>query len=123
MVPAGGHIRTSSPNRIVKLNPQFGNSNFVSNDVPGLGFDYPHLAAVGPKRGQNGRGGFGFRQTVPFGFGGQVIRMRGSGGGYEVYTLDEDGWSPSEPVIDLGEAFWCRNPVNPFIWNRVLPTD
>ena len=73
MVPAGGHIRTSSPNRIVKLNPQFGNSNFVSNDVPGLGFDYPHLAAVGPKRGQNGRGGFGFRQTVPFGFGGYLI--------------------------------------------------
>src|SRR5262249_59399322 len=72
MVPAGGHIRTSSPNRIVKLNPQFGNSSFVSNDVPGLGFDYPHLAAVGPKHGQNGHGGFGFRQTVPFGFGGYL---------------------------------------------------
>ena len=72
-VPAGGHIRTSSPNRIVKLNPQFGNSNFVSNDVPGLGFDYPHLAAVGPKHGQNGRGRAGFRQTVPFGFGGYLI--------------------------------------------------
>jgi hypothetical protein len=72
MVP-GGHIRTSSPNRIVALNPRFGNSNFVSNDVPGLGFDYPHLAAVGPKRGQNGRPGFGFRQTVPFGFGGYLI--------------------------------------------------
>ncbi|MBV9888569.1 MAG: hypothetical protein JO119_18650 [Acidobacteria bacterium] len=71
MVP-GGHVRTSSPNRIVTLNPRFGNSNFVSNDVPGLGFDYPHLAAVGPKRGQNGRG-FGFRQTVPFGFGGYLI--------------------------------------------------
>src|SRR5579862_8165799 len=72
MVP-GGHIRTSSPNRIVALNPRFGNSNFVSNDVPGLGFDYPHLAAVGPKRGQNGNGRFGFRQTVPFGFGGYLI--------------------------------------------------
>jgi len=74
MVPAGGHVRTSSsPNRIVTLNPRFGNSNFVSNDVPGLGFDYPHLAAVGPKRGQNGNGRFGFRQTVPFGFGGYLI--------------------------------------------------
>lgn len=73
MVPAGGHIRTSSPNRIVRLNPQFGNSNFVSNDVPGLGFDYPHLAAVGPKRGQVGSGRFGFRQSVPFGFGGFLL--------------------------------------------------
>lgn len=72
MVPAGGHVHTSSPNRMVALNPRFGNSNFVSNDVPGLGFDYPHLAAVGPKRGQNGRA-FGFRQTVPFGFGGYLI--------------------------------------------------
>jgi len=72
MVSAGGHVHTSSPNRIVTLNPRFGNSNFVSNDVPGLGFDYPHLAAVGPKRG-NGRSGFGFRQTVPFGFGGYLI--------------------------------------------------
>jgi hypothetical protein len=71
MAPGGGHIRTSSPNRIV-ANPRFGNSNFVSNDVPGLGFDYPHLAAVGPKHGRNGRG-FGFRQTVPFGFGGYLI--------------------------------------------------
>ena len=68
---AGGHIRTSSPNRIVSLNPRFGNSNFVSNDVPGLGFDYPHLAAVSPKRGQFSRNHF--RQTVPFGFGGFVI--------------------------------------------------
>jgi len=73
MASAGGHVHTSSPNRIVTLNPRFGNSNFVSNDVPGLGFDYPHLAAVGPKRGQNGRFGFGFRQTVPFGFGGYLI--------------------------------------------------
>lgn len=72
MLPAGGHIRTSSPNRIVAANPRFGNSNLVSNDVPGLGFDYPHLAAVGPKNGQTGRNGR-FRQTVPFGFGGYLI--------------------------------------------------
>jgi hypothetical protein len=73
MAPAGGHNRTSSPNRIVAANPRFGNSNFVSNDVPGLGFDYAHLAAVGPKHGQHGRGSFGSRQTVPFGFGGYLI--------------------------------------------------
>jgi hypothetical protein len=73
MTAGGGRIRTSSPNRIVAANPRFGNSNFVSNDVPGLGFDYVHLAAVGPKNGRNGRGGSGFRQTVPFGFGGYLI--------------------------------------------------
>lgn len=76
MVPGGGRVRTSSPNRIVAANPRFGNSNFVSNDVPGLGFDYPHLAAVGPKNGQSGRNGR-FRQTVPFGFGGFLISSPG----------------------------------------------
>jgi hypothetical protein len=65
-------VRTSSPNRAVSLNPNFGNSTFISNNVPGLGFDYPHLAAVGPKNGQLGRN-FRFRQTVPFGFGGFLI--------------------------------------------------
>jgi hypothetical protein len=74
-VVPGGHVRTSSPNRIVRLNPQFGNSNFVSSEnVPGLGFDYPHLAAVSPKNGQLGLGRNGrFRQTVPFGFGGFLL--------------------------------------------------
>ena len=71
---APGHVRTSgSPNRVVSLNPNFGNSNFVSNNVPGLGFDYPHLAAVSPKRGQIGGHAGRFRQTVPFGFGGFLI--------------------------------------------------
>ena len=72
MTPGGARVHSSSPNRIVAANPRFGNSNFVSNDVPGLGFDYPHLAAVGPKNGQLGRNGR-FRQTVPFGFGGYLI--------------------------------------------------
>lgn len=73
MVPAGGHIRASSPNRIVTLNPRFGNSNFVSSEnVPGLGFDYPHLAAVSPKNERLGRNSR-FRQTVPFGFGGFLL--------------------------------------------------
>jgi hypothetical protein len=73
MVPGGGHIRTSSPNRIVSLNSRFGNSNFVSNDVPGLGFDYPHLAAVSPKHGQGSRFRSGSPQNVPFGFGGGFL--------------------------------------------------
>jgi hypothetical protein len=57
---------------------------------------------------------------APFGPGGQIMRMTDPRGGYTVYTYDEDGWSPSEPVIELGEAFWCRNPVNAFIWERIL---
>jgi hypothetical protein len=74
-VTPGGHVRTSSPNRIVSLNPRFANSNIVSSDnVPGLGFDYPHLAAVSSKNGQLGFGRNGrFRQTVPFGFGGFIL--------------------------------------------------
>jgi hypothetical protein len=35
-------------------------------NVPGLGFDFPHLAAVSPHQG---RGRFGNRQNTPFGFG------------------------------------------------------
>ncbi|MGA2429883.1 MAG: hypothetical protein ABSH13_15400 [Candidatus Acidiferrum sp.] len=35
-------------------------------NVPGLGFDYPHLAAVNP---QHGRGRSGFGAGVPFGYG------------------------------------------------------
>jgi hypothetical protein len=35
-------------------------------NVPGLGFDYPHLAAVGPHQGH---GRFGSRQNIPFGYG------------------------------------------------------
>src|SRR5258707_2893081 len=87
MVP-GGRVRTSSPNRIVAANPRFANSNFVSNDVPGLGFDYPHLAAVGPKNGQLGRNGR-FRQTVPFGFGGVLISTPG------IYVADSQAGSES----------------------------
>jgi hypothetical protein len=75
MTPGGARVHTSSPNRIITLNPRFANSNVVSSDnVPGLGFDYPHLAAVGPKNGQLGLGrNARFRQTVPFGFGGFLL--------------------------------------------------
>jgi hypothetical protein len=43
-------------------------------NVPGLGFDYPHLAAVSPHQGQ---GRFGFRQNTPFGFGGFLLSSPG----------------------------------------------
>ena len=53
---------------------------------------------------------------IPFGAGGQVFRM--AGGRYTGYTWDGRAWSPEEPVIEMGEAFWCRNPVNPLTWQR-----
>jgi hypothetical protein len=39
-------------------------------NVPGLGFDFPHLAAVSPHQGH---GRFGNRQNIPFGFGGGFL--------------------------------------------------
>jgi hypothetical protein len=54
---------------------------------------------------------------IPFGAGGQVFRM--VNGVYAAYTWDGGSWSPEEPVIEVGEAFWCRNPVNPLTWFRV----
>jgi hypothetical protein len=70
-------VRTRNGVRIVHRN---NNANFGFNngfndgvnfsDVPGLGFDYPHLAAVsGNRRFHGGRFGGGF----PFGFGGFLL--------------------------------------------------
>jgi hypothetical protein len=42
----------------------------TQNNVPGLGFDFPHLAAVNPRHGRR-RGFFG--GDVPFGFGGGFL--------------------------------------------------
>lgn len=73
-VLAGPRVRTSgSTSHNLSVSSRFANSSVISNDagVPGLGFDYPHLAAVSPRRGQVGR--FAFRQTVPFGFGGFLL--------------------------------------------------
>jgi hypothetical protein len=44
--------------------PEFGTTGFEG--VPGLGFDFPHLAAVSGNRRHNGR----FGNSFPFGFGG-----------------------------------------------------
>jgi hypothetical protein len=72
-------VRTRNGGRINHRNNNgnFNNGNFASNgtdfqNVPGLGFDYPHLAAVsGNRRSHNGRfaGGFG----DPFGFSGFLL--------------------------------------------------
>ncbi len=80
---AGGHVSTvvrpgtiavhrtrttGTPNRNVRVASNFNLPIFpAAMNVPGLGFDYPHLAAVNPQRGQR-RSGFG--RGVPLGFGG-----------------------------------------------------
>lgn len=58
----------------------FNGTNF--QDVPGLGFDYPHLAAVGGNR--RGRGGR--FDGAPFGFGG--------------FLLDSPGFIEQAPGVD-----------------------
>jgi hypothetical protein len=60
-----------SPNRNASVSSGFTNSPVFSTDTnaPGLGFDFPHLAAVSPRRGR----GRGFGQNVPFGFGGFLL--------------------------------------------------
>src|SRR5712671_2414509 len=69
----GGRINHRNNN-----NGNFNNGNFASNgtdfqNVPGLGFDYPHLAAVSGNRGShNGRFARGFG-GFPFGFSGFLL--------------------------------------------------
>jgi hypothetical protein len=74
-------VRTRTGGRVIHHNngTNFGFNNAFNNgfnngpnfsDVPGLGFDYPHLAAVsGNRRFRNGGFGVGF----PFGFGGYLL--------------------------------------------------
>jgi hypothetical protein len=61
-----------SPNRNVSVASGLTNLPVFStqNNVPGLGFDFPHLAAVNSR---HGRGRRGFGQGVPVGFGGGFL--------------------------------------------------
>lgn len=47
-------------------------SEFSFNNVPGLGFDFPHMAAISGNQPQNNFGGFGGFGS-PFGFGGVLL--------------------------------------------------
>jgi hypothetical protein len=38
--------------------------------------------------------------------------------GYQIYNFDIDAWSPSEPVIDVGDAFFLRRASTPTSWTR-----
>jgi hypothetical protein len=61
-----------TPNRNITVASGAANLPVFSTamNVPGLGFDYPHLAAVSPHLGH---GRFGNRQNIPFGFGGGFL--------------------------------------------------
>jgi len=63
----GGVRNARHTNNSSNFSNDFGENNF--NDVPGLGFDYPHLAAVSGNR-HHGRGFFG---GVPFFDGGLLF--------------------------------------------------
>jgi hypothetical protein len=76
MVRARNGVRINHRNN---NNGNFNNGNFASDgtdfqNVPGLGFDYPHLAAVsGNRRSHNGRFAEGFGGGFPFGFSGFLL--------------------------------------------------
>jgi hypothetical protein len=62
-----------TPNRATSVDSGFGftdGSGFSTQNVPGLGFDFPHLAAVNSRHGRD-RDGFG--QNAGFGFGGLLF--------------------------------------------------
>jgi hypothetical protein len=54
------------PNGNLGFNSNFGPNGVDFQNVPGLGFDYPHLAAIS---GNRGRFGGGFYGAFPFGYG------------------------------------------------------
>jgi hypothetical protein len=77
VIRGGNHINSG-------FNNGFNGTNFQG--VPGLGFDFPHLAAIsGGNRGGRGRGGR-FRGEFPFGFGG--------------FLLDSPGFFEQAPGVD-----------------------
>ena len=57
----------------------------------------------------------------PFDSGGKVFRMTHADGRYTVYQWEDGHWLPEEPQIEIGEAFWCQNPINAFNWQALLP--
>jgi hypothetical protein len=63
---------TGTPNRNISFESGLTNLPLFPNDnsVPGLGYDYPHLAAVSPRHGHE-RSAFG--QTLGFGYGGYLL--------------------------------------------------
>jgi len=43
--------------------------------------------------------------------------MTGTDGSYTTYTYSNGAWSPSQPTISLGEAFWS-NKAKAVVWRQ-----
>ena len=54
--------------------------------------------------------------------GDEVYTMSSPAGGYEPFDWDGTAWSPSEPVIAVGEAFGTYKNQQIGYWKRVLWT-
>jgi hypothetical protein len=51
-----------------------------------------------------------------------VYVMRDTAADYTTYTSNGTSWSPSEPFIGLGQAFWASPVYNTWVWTRVFWT-
>jgi hypothetical protein len=49
----------------------------------------------------------------------KVDRMTSTSGSYTEYTWSFPNWSPQQPSLSVGEAFWT-NSLNNFFWSRIL---
>jgi len=120
-VPRGSGFAARSPritHRIRQINSssdvaalsQFATTDFATTDfattnfegVPGLGFDFPHLAAISGGRHEGGRFGFG---ASPFGFGGflfgaPVIVEEVGAGGPQAGPVEEENVARDDAETD-----------------------
>src|SRR5947199_3227107 len=46
-----------------------------------------------------------------------ISRMTGTDGSYTTYPYSNGAWSPSQPTISLGEAFWS-NKAKAVVWRQ-----
>jgi hypothetical protein len=89
---------------------------FSTTNVPGLGFDYPHLAAVSPQRGRRHTG---FGQNVPFGFGGFLMSP-------EIVVENPQAVEEAQQAADEGAGPYpvtadAREPARPYVATRDTP--
>ena len=55
--------------------------------------------------------------AFPVAHGDTVSRMTGTDGSYTTYTYSNGAWSPSQPTISLGEAFWSSK-AKAVVWRQ-----
>jgi hypothetical protein len=95
-----GNPANFGPNSNFGANGNFGPNGVDFQNVPGLGFDYPHLAAIS---GNRGRFGGGFYGGFPFGYGGGYLY--GSPYGYDSPGIADEGQpadtAPSDAQVSV----------------------